>query len=579
MSKTALSFSILTILLSVTQGADSLGSPRLDDHANLERTFPQVASIDPARGAGPSPLIEAIRQSSRQAKVGESLRYVDQAKELISKGAEVDVRDQEGRTPMHWTVIGAMYAEKQNHKQAYVELAELLVFQGADVNVEDVYGNTPLDWQEVSPTEEMGQILIENDARTGFSQDESVRNSRLLERLYAAEEAGDLERLRSLLAADIPPGTDIQIRLTTTVASNSSWAGDPVEAVVTAPVVRANRIVVNAGSKMQGSVLYAARATNKFEQAELAVDFANLVDSDGTKTRLATRLIEVDNARETVQAGRIVGISFPHSTLTKISWGLRLVGRANPVLGAVLEAATFGFGKTYKREIVYEPGVEMRIRVTIPEKLSRIPPALPWPAIIPSADLVQLVNAQPVRVETAHNIPSDITNVMFLGPREKIEAAFEAAGWSEATKLGVKSGLRTFAAIAQNKGYHEAPFSLLLLDGQKPDLTYQKQNNSFAKRHHIRIFNRSTTYRGQEVWVGACTHDIGIGVERGGTRWIHKIDTHIDREREKVLTDFMFSGMAKGYVLVDRPDAPKKSQNATGDNLETDGRMLILALE
>jgi hypothetical protein len=31
--------------------------------------------------------------------------------------------------------------------------------------------------------------------------------------------------------------------------------------------------------------------------------------------------------------------------------------------------------------------------------------------------------------------------------------------------------------------------------------------------------------------------------------------------------------------LVDRPAVPVKAQNATGDNLETDGRMAVLVLQ
>jgi hypothetical protein len=41
-------------------------------------------------------------------------------------------------------------------------------------------------------------------------------------------------------------------------------------------------------------------------------------------------------------------------------------------------------------------------------------------------------------------------------------------------------------------------------------------------------------YRGQDVWLGAGSHDIGYGVSRAETKWIHVIDPRVDRERDKM---------------------------------------------
>jgi hypothetical protein len=78
--------------------------------------------------------------------------------------------------------------------------------------------------------------------------------------------------------------------------------------------------------------------------------------------------------------------------------------------------------------------------------------------------------------------------------------------------------------------------------------------------------------------VGAATHDIGIGSSAEGTKWFHRIDPRIDRERELIQTDLLFGEAAIGYALLDRPDVPSNSQNATGDDLITDGKVLVLAL-
>ncbi len=58
---------------------------------------------------------------------------------------------------------------------------------------------------------------------------------------------------------------------------------------------------------------------------------------------------------------------------------------------------------------------------------------------------------------------------------------------------------------------------------------------------------------------------------KAGTKWTHRIDPHVDREREWVQTDLLFVGTGVAYVNVDRPTAPKKLGNATGRH-DRDGR-------
>jgi LssY C-terminus len=86
----------------------------------------------------------------------------------------------------------------------------------------------------------------------------------------------------------------------------------------------------------------------------------------------------------------------------------------------------------------------------------------------------------------------------------------------------------------------------------------------------------SQNYNGQEAWIGAATHDIATSRSRAATKWSHRIDPHIDREREWVGTDLLFVGTGKSYAAVDRPKAPKKLENATGDEIVTDGKVWVI---
>jgi LssY C-terminus len=562
----------IIILLSVTATAAFFAS----QDARIAQGAQDATAPPRTAGSQTDPLLDAIYQAARQERSKDSLRYLDQARQLVTQGSRIDAKDAQGRTGLHWTVIGAMYAQDEKQVQAYLELADMLISRGVGINIEDAYGNTALDFQEVSPNDEILYLLLDNGARNGAGKNENEMLDYFMQRLSTAPMGSDLRDIRTELASDLPAGTELYIRLTSQVGSQISRGGDPVEAVVMAPVSVGDRVVIAPGTKVQGTVILALRAYNDYRRAQLILDFPYLIHQGGTRTRLATRVVDVDNAKETVQGGRIIGL--PHPNSNKLTWGARLFSLANPILAYAYQAGAFAGDKKYKREILYEPGVEMRLSVLAPAKLAEIG-GHPWPMFTPSPQLIELVRAQPLQTATPKKIPSDMTNLMMIGARAKIDAAFHAAGWDDPVKLGLTSGLKTFTAVAEHNGYKSGPVSLLLLDGQSPDMVFQKQNDTFAKRHHIRIWKRPQSYQGQDVWVAAATHDIGIAVHREGTQWIHRIDSRIDHERGKVVNDLFFTGMVKEYAMVERPAAPRESMNATGDRMETDGKMAVLVLE
>jgi hypothetical protein len=523
---------------------------------------------------------EALFLASREGTDTDA--YLNQAKGMIGQSADgIKIADAKGRTPLHWAVIGAMYADKKL-LASYCDLAELLIAGGADPSAQDAFGNTPLDYQQMSSAQEMLELLLEAEAHPGDGHNELAQLEALLRGVTGAADAGDIGKVRAMLAADLPLSTPLHIKLLTPVSSNKNRAGDPIEAVVSAPVTAGDRVVVAPGARIEGTILYAGKSANRFERSELVLDFANLVYENGPGARLVLRLTGIDNARETVSMNRIVGVSFPNNALNqkKITWGRRLAGMAFPAFGYAMEAATTVYGKKFNREIRYDAGTDMTLEVRIPAKVNAPAGLKGWPIYAPSAELVRLVNAQPQRVDTAKGEAVDVTNVMLLGSREKVDETFRAAGWADAASLGAKSGLMTFSAVVFKQGYDRAPFSDLYLAGRPADLTFQKQLNTFAKRHHIRVW-KVGSYQGQEVWVGAATHDIGMGIDRKGAKphWYHTVDTRVDGERANVMNDLLFTGRATGYSLVERPAMPKRNVTPAGNSRDTDGRMLLLALK
>lgn len=550
-------------------------SPQLDQ-SPADETDPPVKK----KKYTPAPTLnQALFLASREDT--DTSAYLNQAKSMIGQsGADLKASDAQGRTPLHWAVLGAIYADKKL-ASAYADITELLIAKEADINAEDVYGNTPLDYQDVSSAEEMLELLLENGARHANGKNDLAQMQSLLQRISTAANSGDISKVRSALSADLPLSTILPIKLTTIVSSHTSRAGDAIAAVVAAPIIIGDRIIIAPGTKIEGTVMYTSKSHNRFERSQLVLDFANLVGADGTKSRLSLQVAGVDNARETVESNRIIGVNYPNSALgqNKVSWGMRLIGIALPALGYAMEASTLVYAKKFNREIRYEAGTDMNLQVMIPANV-KVPADLKGFAILtPSADLIKLVNAQPQRVDTAKGEPVDVTNVMLIGSQAQVEGAFRAASWEEAKSLGVKSGLETFGAILFEQGYEKAPFSDLYMKGQAPDLTYQKQLNTFAKRNHIRIWKVSA-YDGRDVWVGAATHDIGMGIDRNGDKlhWYHTVDIRVDGERTKILNDLMFAGGTKAYSLVERPGMPKHNLAPGNDPRDTDGKMLVLKL-
>ncbi len=79
---------------------------------------------------------------------------IEQVRLLISKGADVNARDEKGMTPLYYA---ARYGRK--------EVAELLISKGADVNVkEDRWGGTPLSWTAMGDHRDLAELLIANGA-------------------------------------------------------------------------------------------------------------------------------------------------------------------------------------------------------------------------------------------------------------------------------------------------------------------------------------------------------------------------------------------------------------------------------
>jgi len=354
---------------------------------------------------------------------------------------------------------------------------------------------------------------------------------------------------------------------------------------VIAPVKVNGEIVIPLGTELTGQVYDVRRVGLGFsrESAWIHLIFDSLQLPDGETIPIVGKITEVDNSRENIDdKDRIHGIRATAS-LSSVLSGLAISATAfDPMLLAFGFSTSLSTFRSPESEIVLPVGTEMHFETTESWFLdTTFPPAVPE-KINPANDpnrLTSIIRDLPFRTVTASgNLPSDLTNLAFIGKEETVRAAFDASGWLETNTLNARSTYGTMRSIIENQGYREAPMSTLILNGREPSITYSKTLNTFFKRHHLRLFLQDTIYNGQPVWTASSTQDTGVAFATSQKTFIHLIDENIDIEREKVVNDLILTGCVEAMGLLDRPWVPLDASNATGDRLITDGRIAVIQL-
>jgi hypothetical protein len=196
---------------------------------------------------------------------------------------------------------------------------------------------------------------------------------------------------------------------------------------------------------------------------------------------------------------------------------------------------------------------------------------------------------------TGDGLPGDPVNLVLLGTRDQLRAAFKTAEWLEADRLSVASSMRMTKAFIFKIPYPTAPFSTLFLFGRGQDIGFQKAiDNNPRKRHHIRFWaleldraratvNTSAFWLNRDrpsgdarvLWVGAGTRDTGLGMTRITFKITHATDSDTNAERDFIMNELSGRGVI-GEV----------TEHKTGDSLEaksinhyvTDGDVALATL-
>jgi hypothetical protein len=380
----------------------------------------------------------------------------------------------------------------------------------------------------------------------------------------------------SVRAVELPAGTPLSVRLTTGVCSRTSRAGDPVSAILIAPVRVDGRTVLPTRSTLRGTVLETGELGGR---SILRLDFSELVDEGRGNSRIGTRVVAVDDARESVEEdGRIVGPRRKHRLPSPLAGLLMLLAEDHPVGIAAFAAGRLVLRAAQHTAIDYPPGVELRLALATSLEVPSDP--LPDPPAPADPALAAFALTVPFRTQAPRDHrDADVTNLLLVGSPAQVEEAFLSAGWTRARPMGFRARLRGFLALILKRTDRAAAVSRLDLQGRPPDLVFEKQNDTLTKRHHVRIW-REAGLPGRTVWVGAATHDVGVAFVRRLHAFTHRIDPRIDAEREKIVNDLQLTGEVAAAALVDRPRPPAIGEDdVTGAPIETDGRIALLVLQ
>ena len=174
----------------------------------------------------------------------------------------------------------------------------------------------------------------------------------------------------------IPAGTKIPITLKNAISTKSSQQGDPVYAQTTFPVVLNDRIVIPAGTYIQGRIMQIKPAGRIKGRAEVMMHFTTLIYPNGYTVMLPGSLENapgVDKAKVKDKEGTIKAdsdkgtkaaeVAIPAAEGGALAGGLARGTRGGTAIGAGLGAAV-GVGiamLSHGNEVKLTPGTTLEV--------------------------------------------------------------------------------------------------------------------------------------------------------------------------------------------------------------------------
>lgn len=177
----------------------------------------------------------------------------------------------------------------------------------------------------------------------------------------------------------------------------------------------------------------------------------------------------------------------------------------------------------------------------------------------------------------------DPVNLVIVGGPDDAFPALVRRGWRPTEETWIGSVMKMVSSALAGERYRYAPISPLYLYGRPQDLALQRARDNIHQRNHLRLWRSPMRYRGNPVWVGQISRDIGSRLTiHSPYLTTHKIDPNVDEARTALTEDMAYSqnlaaiGLVAGVGAASK-DAPRG--NLTTDPYYTDGYRAVLIFD
>jgi LssY C-terminus len=381
----------------------------------------------------------------------------------------------------------------------------------------------------------------------------------------------------------IPAGKSFWVRLIDPVASYSSKPGTPIRAVLIQSPECNLTPVFPAGLEVAGQISSVRKVGMGLihDTAAVEIQFDRIVTAGGSVLPIASQVVEIDNARETVRNGVVRGIRATNTPQGRITSRLVHLPTLNPYtdMGLIVYRALTVLPEP---EIYLPPGTDIRLRLNVPLYVGD-QPEMPRVSFAMDeyerGDVELLMQHSSDRTTTRAGEDADVVNILFVGPEEQIEQAFTAAGWRPADRNSKKAVLKQFSAFLTLSNYSTMPISRQLLNGQLQEATWQKSFNAYGKRAHVRLWGQTRTVQDRQAWLGAYTRETSAVLSLKYHKFIHHIDRNLDDGVNMLVRDLSLTGCVESVRQLPRPELGRTLVNSTGDEMKTDGMLTVVHLK
>ena len=244
------------------------------------------------------------------------------------------------------------------------------------------------------------------------------------------------------------------------MSSAHARVGDPLSFLVVHDVTVQGFTVIPAGSKASGSLtrVHGRRVLGMGGKLVLTVDSVELANGDHVALRASKELKGTSHTWRMAAGVAITSIFyFPVAPVFLLTRGDNCTALKSTAITAHIAATP------------------------------------PWPstdfslATAKASDLNQAIEFLPPRVLDGEGHQGDMVNLLFIGQKEDLQAAFDNTGWVKPEHWKLRSA---WHVVTQRTHYIRQPMSRFFLFGRTQDYAYAMPDPIFvvSHRHHIRIW-------------------------------------------------------------------------------------------